>query len=373
MQVKISIISQTGFGLGLATRLIKEGHAVQLYSEFKSGFGIIDRNTDDPITDLAIFDHASYGAEAEELKKIGTKVLGASAWSSLIDTDENYAKSVIEMLGWKVATNTDGINLYITTWFNGVNFINTYSSLVYRRFMSGGRGPDVKDTGVISDCYQPTERVWELLRPLQPVLRKVNHRGCFHIHVLIKESQYTVVGISTSFDTPLTLPLFENTNLSKTEILLRLLDETSKPIQPIDRSCAVILVTVPPYPYNIESESSNIKGINESNLKHLWMMNIMQQDGQYMTTPDSGKVLYVAARGGYLQEAARRAYRTIGNLVIKDIQYRNDIGRDVHLLINDLVKHRWLKESIQPTRSEYGNKEMVSVKSSMGEHLGNSR
>lgn len=336
-------VSDTNLTLGLAMRAELEGHDVRYLTQSNVGGGLVKifNKEERWIPNVAVYDHNRFGTEADNIRSEGYKVLGPSRWSSMLETDENYKRQIITSLGWPTESIT-GTHFYISAWFNGASFIASYTSLIYRRFMTGGCGADLACTGLISDFRGLTARTEEtFLKPLEKMLKKVNHRGCVHVHAVINEDQYAVKEIFASFAHPHNLVMYENTNLSVSEILLRLFDETSKPIVTLSPWAAGVQVSIPPYPNNILSLSVCIEGIVPANLKHLWLADVSLKDSTYSAN-HRGLVGYVTARGIDANEAVRRMYRTVGNLRIPDIQYRTDIGRNIHSLMQSLSKPGWI-------------------------------
>jgi phosphoribosylamine-glycine ligase len=346
--MRIAIVSETGEGVALATHLSSEGHDVGLiYSDNSHSFGdgIIPASLSaDGSNDIIFYDDLRHGARADADRSRGMKVLGASRWAQAIEEDSSYADAIIKSIGWEKAQPTSkAINLYVTTWFNGSRTLISYASLVYRRFMPGGRGKDINFTGVISTFKPLTDRVYRAyIRPLEPVLRKVNHRGPFHIHLSIEGQKSAVKGISAAFSHPLSLLLFENTTRTTSDSLLRLLDPSAKPIRPLEDWAAGVLISVPPYPYQAHVDDIPLRGIQPSNLKHLWLVDVKRMDQQWHCAGSHGKLGYVTSRGKTLQEAVRRVYRTIYNLEVRDLQFRNDIGKDIHGLLRRLHEDEWI-------------------------------
>ena len=346
--MRFTVVSNKGEGLGLASHLSSEGHAVSLIMEEPSviGHGIVQVTNPEEAQapDVCIVADEGLADWADAKRNDGARVLGASRWSAALESDREYMQKVIALAGWDMTTVSNGVNLYVTTWFNGRTFICTYSSLVYRRFMSGGRGPDVRFTGVVSNFSLPSDLIYNtFLKPLERILRRANHRGCFTIHAVVTGDMYSVHEISASFASPLALLLFENSKLSTSEVLLKLLDETSKPVQTLEPWATGLLLTIPPYPYNMPSESTPIKGLELPALKHLWLVDARRESGEWFTGGVNGKIGYVTARGSHLQEAVKRAYRTVKRLEIRDLQFRDDVGKDLNSLVANLKNYGWLR------------------------------
>jgi len=215
--------------------------------------------------------------------------------------------------------------------------------MVYHRMTPGGTSPDVGFTGCVSNFWQPTTKVKDrILEPLTKVLRRVNHRGCFHIRATVDGDMFSISDIAGSFEHPLSLLLFENSKYSVPDILLRLFSEDSAPLTPLSQWACSVMLSVPPFPYTVHSLPTALIGVVPANLKHLWLSDAMKENGKWMTTGSHGKVGYVTSRGATLSESCRRAYRTVRNLPIQDLQYRNDVGRNVNHFLTTLRNNGWI-------------------------------
>lgn len=325
-------------------RCSEDGHAVCYQSETSSGCGLLkplEKEDSGAWADLHIVDSNRFAKEADSLRNEGRKVLGPSRWSAMLDLDVNYSKQMIAALGFSLNGIQHGTHLYISAWFNGATFIASYTSVLYRRFMPGGAGPDLNCTGMLG-CFQDvTPKTYQaFLAPLEKTLKKVNHRGPVHIHALVQGDSFCVKELSASFMHPLSLLLYENTNLSTSELLLRLLDETSKPIQTTDAWTSGVQLSVPPFPYTRSANQTVLEGIIPANLKHIWLADVSFKEGYFIS--DYGLVGYVTARGKDENECVRRMYRTVGNLKAQDMQFRNDVGRNTQSLLQSLRQPGWI-------------------------------
>lgn len=346
--MRFQVVSSDGSGLGIASHLSSEGHAVTLTlisGDHQLGSGVVDKGDPAASADILVFDSDEYGERADFIRESGKRVLGASLWSKTLDENSEYVSSMIRALGWNTDKVTKGTHLYVTGWFNGDKYISTYASILYRRFMSSGRGPDVKFTGVLSNFWLSREGLINerILKPLSTVLRKANHRGPFHIHLLVQGDEFSVLEMNASLNHPLSLLLFENSKLTISNLLLNLLDESSKPIIPLEQWASSVMLTLPPYPYPLDSASVELKGISPGNLKHLWLVDVMKKDDKWFSAGMHGKIGYVTARGSNIVENTRRMYRTLSNLDIPGLQYRDDIGRNTYKILATLKESGWLR------------------------------
>lgn len=344
--MKVLFISSTNLSLGLAMRVEENGHDVRLTTQSQAGQGLVKHSNAEEqwYPDCAVYDNNLQAAEADSVRAHGFKVLGPTRWSSMVERDDSYRRQIIASLGWPSDQLTRGTHLYVSGFFNGANYISTYSSIIYRRQMAGGAGQDLGCTGMIGKFKGMSDKTYHtILEPLEKMLKKTNHRGCVHIHVVVDGDKFCVKEIFTSFMHPLSLLLYENTNLTASDIMLRLLDETSKPIVAVDEWASGVQLSVPPYPHGItEGFNLPINGLVAGNLRHLWFADVAKVDKEYRTG-NYGLVGYCTARGKDEHESVRRMYRTISNLNVADLQYRNDVGKGSQAIINNLRQTNWLE------------------------------
>lgn len=341
--MRLIIISQTGYALGIASHLSSEGHSIDKFvvtADEPSRVKTIFR--DHKIPDIAILDSPEHADTVEWIRSRGIKVLGDSKWSRLLSYNIEYRRSVSEALGYKLAVaDTVGVPVVVSCWFNGNKFISKSLVFNYTRFMAGDVGVAVPSAGYVAYFNVEGSRlVNEALMPLEKFLRKANHRGCFSVGVLADRGQWYVQDISASVSQPYTSAVFENTRITKSDVLLRIFNEASDEISYIDPYVCGCMLSIYPYPAAHPKESLEIKGINTFNLKHLWPMDCTKDNDVWTCGSMSGCLGYITARGTTAQEARRRVYRTISNLSIDDIQYRNDIGKDVGGYVYQLRKQK---------------------------------
>jgi phosphoribosylamine-glycine ligase len=328
-------ICSTGATLGLAYHLSHEGHTVsalygtqgQIPGTFSSDISILDTINDPKV--------------AEQLRNRGIKVLGADSWSRLLDIDSFYKHAVIRALDYIIAPpDTQGIRVTVSCLFNGNKFISKMLVFPYKRMMSCDVGVELDCSGFLTYFDVNTSKLVDMiLTPLERFLKKVSHKGQFSVDCIVNKESVYVEDISASIFKPYITGVFENTRLSKSDILLRLFDANSSPITHIDPWSCGVLVSVSPYPHLIPKEPQKVTGFSPLNLKHLWLVDVVQDGDNWMCGANSGCLGYVTSRGVSIQEVSRRAYRTLSNIHVESIQYRSDIGKTVY------EKYNMLKEA----------------------------
>jgi phosphoribosylamine-glycine ligase len=327
--MRFLLISNTGQGLGVAQHLTQEGHSVQICMN-PSNLRSIEElfSTDQP--DCAILDDVRHIVPAEWVRARGIRVLGPTKWSNLLEDNSEYNQQLQTAVGLKTAPkDTKGIDLTVCAWFNGNKFISKFLVFNYNKMMAGDVGTEVVSSGYVA-YFGDTKIVDTVLNPIEKFLRKANHRGCFSINLLI-DDKGNLFGnsVSANSNLPYTNALYENTRKNKADLVLAMFDPNSTPIEPLEPYVCGVMLSVYPYPFSKPITPLEIFGLNSANQKHMWQMDVTKTAEKYTCGELSGNAGYVIARGKTVQEAGRRVYRTISNLKIDGLQYRNDISKDV--------------------------------------------
>ncbi|MBE3114105.1 MAG: hypothetical protein IMZ59_01135 [Actinobacteria bacterium] len=167
------------------------------------------------------------------------------------------------------------------------------------------------------------------LTPLLKELKKTGYVGAVNITSNIKSEGFTLTNISLGFLFDSTYAALEGLRQPLGEFLYRLAFEGIKRVKASGDFLVATRVSIPPYPFPMSEQlnkSVSVSGIDENNLKHLWLRDMMFSDNEYSSAGCDGYLMTVTARGLTINKAFRRTHRTIGNLKIDNVQYRRDIG-----------------------------------------------
>lgn len=324
------IFSNTGQGLGIAQHLIQEGHSVRICMNPPDLRSVEEEfNLGQP--DIAFFDSVDHIVPAEWTRVRGIRVLGPTKWSNLLEDNSEYNKQLQVAVGLKAAPALTGADTQVTVcaWFNGNKFISKFLVFNYDKMMAGNVGATVTSAGYVA-YFNKSKLVDQVLEPVEKFLRKANHRGCFTVNIQIDEKgKLYGNSVSANSNLPYTNALYENTRKNKGDLVLSMFDPMSAPVDAIEPYVCGVMLSVYPYPHAKPETPLEILGLNTANQKHMWQMDIAKVDDKTVCGQLTGNAGYVIARGKTVQEAQRRVYRTISNLSIEGLQYRNDIGKDV--------------------------------------------
>lgn len=328
--MRVMVVSNTGGGLGLAQFLTQEGHSVKVCLKPTDLHSVEEQFMGDQ-PDIAFFDDNGYVVPAEWVRVRGIRVLGPTKWSNLLEAQSEYNKQFLSAAGLAAAPALTGTETPVTVcgWFNGNKFIARFLAFNYQHMMAGNVGAQVQSAGYLAYFPEECALIDRVLEPMERFLRKANHRGCFSIDV-VADSKGEVYGVSASANSnlPYTNAVYENTRKAKGDLVLAMFDPTSVPVPIIEPYVCGVMLSVYPYPYTAPATPLEVLGLNPANQKHMWQMDIAKADDKMVCGQLSGNAGYVTAHGKTVQEAQRRVYRTIANLNIQGLQYRNDIAKD---------------------------------------------
>lgn len=323
-------ISNTGNGLGIVQHLTQEGHSVEICIN-PTDIRTIETlfSTNQP--DCVFCDDSQHIVPAEWIRVRGVRVLGPTKWSNLLEDNQGYNKQLLSAVGLPavpVGTRT-AWEAIICGWFNGNKFISKFLVFNYDKMMAGDVGATVQSAGYVA-YFGTSKLVDTVLEPVEKFLRKANHRGCFSIIVQVDEKG-KVYGksVSANSNLPYTNALYENTHKSKGDLVLAMFDPTAVPVNATEPYVCGVMLSVYPYPHAKPENPLEVFGLNSANQKHMWQCDISKVNDKAMCGVISGNAGYVTAHGKTCQEAQRRVLRTISNLKIEGLQFRNDIGKDV--------------------------------------------
>lgn len=354
--MNILVVSEWGQSAGLADRLEREGNNVKLVLT-KGGQVYFESETVlpeyaaelaiDGNFDVVMVDSAANGRLAERVRKGGKRVVGGSTWSEAVAGDNGYLLSVLASVGIPTTTDVNGqgsVNLYISGWFNGSKFVTRYTSLVYRRMMVGGKGKDVGCSGTLTSHRNRSGKPHTLvLKPLEQVLRRVNHCGPLHAHVVVTPVGYAVTELNTDFNHPLSMITTEGVQATLGETVASCSNPGSPESHPRTNWTSSVLMAYPPYPYHNElpvESTPKMPGVSSGVLKHINPVGMRLIGNDYHIV--GGEVCYVMGGGDTFMEAVRRMYRTAENIDIPNVMYRTDVGRNVQGHLYNLEKWGWL-------------------------------
>ncbi len=351
--MRFLFVSRRGASLSLATRIVHEGHNVHFFVNnllYKVlGKGIIDKAKIGEFhnCDVIIFDEAGMGKYASEMSK--TKpVIGASIFADTFNDDITYKQKVLAKCGLQLQPELQpefAEEIYITGWFNGFNYVRPLHSYFKKtKFMENDLGIDTECMGCLLWYHKANKTAKATLYKLRNELKKTGYIGAVNVKLTLTEDNLYIEDVHLGFTYDNTYTALEGIRQSYGEMLYRLAFDGIKRINASPDWLSATRVTIPPYPLAMNDKLSKppkIYGINEHNLKHIWLRDIYSENGDYYSAGCDGFLMTITARGLTARKAIKRTLRTIGNLKIDNLQYRRDIIDGMEERYDKIKKWGW--------------------------------
>lgn len=332
--MRFLFVSRRGASLSLATRIVSEGHKVNFFVNnllYKIlGRGIIDKAKIGEFhnCDIIIFDEAGMGGYASKMAK-SKPVIGSSIFADTFNNNLTYKLKVLDKCGLQLSVN-NGIEVNTTGWFNGFGFASPYHSYFKKtKFMERDMSVDTESQGCLLWYHKSNKITKAFLTPLIKELKKTGYIGAVNITSHIKNEELALADVSLGFLYDSTYAALEGLRQDIGQTLYRLAFDGIKRIKASQDWLVATRLSIPPYPFKMTetlNEPTLIEGIGSENLKHIWLRDVQYNDGKYSSASSDGYLMTITARGLSPQKAFRRTHRTIGNLHIRNVQYRRDIG-----------------------------------------------
>jgi phosphoribosylamine--glycine ligase len=284
------------------------------------------------------------------IKPLGNKKPGLTLVSK--DKTNRMLKSVVknwanELTPCIVQETLDGIEISTEGWFNGKSWVKPFNHTIeHKRLMEGDKGVQTGCMGNVVWSTEGDKLTTAVLEPLAQLLEKVDYVGPLDINCIVNEKEAFFLEFTArpGYDA-----IQAWAELIKAPLFDYLYGIASQQKENFDthEGCAIaVRMSVFPFPGEEDvDEWIGIKVIDppKEAMRHIWLADVMEKDGELLLAGVDGVVGCVTSRGSTVRECQRRAYRTINNITLTDdIQYRSDIGHSVEKDKEKLVEWGWL-------------------------------
>lgn len=313
-------------GLGIVQKLVQEGNSVSVFmtSEVPAGTGLIDKvdswRSHLIDSDLVVCNSLSFSRYEKVFKEYGKPYIGCSYLGKYL-LEAKRKEFVEDVCGLPLCSKFEQ-KVMLHGFFNGRDWVRPLlMGVVDTELFPGGIGPEIGSMGCVvkSIIDEP-----EFVSGLAKGLRKLGIRDFISVPFNPTEGVYNV-GCGFVFD--ILEAIAEGLRAPLGDLLFKVATGVAERLQISNDYMICVKVTVPPFPYSLSDIALlPIEGLNDENLKHIYLDDVCKTDDKYHACTRSGIALKATARGRNIREARRRVYRTIGNVLIQSKQYRVDIG-----------------------------------------------
>jgi len=244
-----------------------------------------------------------------------------------------------------------GVEIGVGRYFNGHDWVGPIEiNIEHKKLYPGDLGSTTGEMGTLAwyDDDEKNKLFQETLAKIKPYLEEVDFRGDFDINCIVNEEGVFPLEATARFGSPI---IHLHTEIHQSpwgDFLKAIADGKPYDLKWRKGYGIVVLVTVPPFPYNQKAKGVCWKGINvyfdeeaKKNLEHIHFEEMsVDRHGQYYISGDHGYILYVTEMGKKVKDVMTKTYDLLKHIYIPKMFYRNDIG--LKFINEDYVKlKRW--------------------------------
>jgi len=253
----------------------------------------------------------------------------------------------------------EGTEFAVSRWVGKNGFVGQYNeNFEHKKLLSGNAGPNCGEAGTVQKYCDASTLGDEMLKPLEESLVKMGHLGDIDVNCIIDESGQA---FPLEFTCRPGWPAFN----------IMLVENDGDPVQWMldackgkdttqfntDVACGVVIAQ-PDYPYSKltkkETDGIPVYGVTKKNADYIQAQSI-RMDKKHMMDGDSiverpmwttcGDYLaVVTGTGETVKQATDRAYKTLKQIQVPDMIYRDDIGEKLEEEIETLHNFGYAEE-----------------------------
>ena len=298
------------------------------------------------------------------------KTLGDEDDKSLSYVSKTPADMVARLQRWKrlgmapkgpvmLQEVIDGVEFAVSRWVGSEGFVGPYNeNFEFKKLLAGNCGPNCGESGTVMKYVSSSALGEEVLAPLEDALVEMGHLGDIDVNCIVDKSGKA-------------WPLEFTTRLGWPAFNIMLASHRGDPVQWMYDACegrdalqaspqvaAGVVISQPDYPHSkfTKAEIADIPvyGITNENRKHIApqaiKMSVMpDMEGEKIVdreiwTTTGDYLAVVTGLGKTVKQACERAYETVKQIHIPNMQYRNDIGEKLEKELPELQKHGYAEE-----------------------------
>lgn len=234
-----------------------------------------------------------------------------------------------------------GVEIGIARYFNGHDWVGPIEiNLEHKGLYNGNLGPKTYEMGTLMwyDDNENNRLFQETLAKLKPALAKGNFRGDVDVNCIINEDGIFPLELTARFGFPAVQLQVELHQSPWGEFLKAVADGQSYDLKYKKEYGIVVLVAVPPFPYDVHTRKYSALGLDvnfkkefaEEDFDHIHFEEVsLRKNGclrDYYVSGKSGFVMHVTGSGKTIKEARVKTYDLVKKIIIPKIFYRTDIG-----------------------------------------------
>ena len=230
----------------------------------------------------------------------------------------------------------DGEEASFMVLTDGDHVLPLASSQDHKRVFDHDQGPNTGGMGAYSPAPVVTQAMHErilreIMAPLLAGLKKkhINYRGVVYVGLMVGKDGPKVLEFNARFGDPECQPIMMRLKSDLLPLLEATIDGRLDQVKAewYEDPAVCVVLTANGYPgsYDKGKEISGLEKLADWRQGFVFHAGTAKENNRWLTT--GGRVLGVTARGRSVAEAAREAYRAVGEISWAGMHYRKDIAR----------------------------------------------
>ncbi|QLG62544.1 phosphoribosylamine--glycine ligase [Halorarum salinum] len=253
--------------------------------------------------------------------------------SDVVDVLGAYEKAWgYRMKGFQLQRKVEGVEIAVCGFFDGEGFIDRVNfNFEHKKLFPGNIGPSTGEMGTSMFWAGHNKLFEETLGKLEGWLAEEGYVGSIDLNCIVNGDGIHPLEFTPRFGYP-TIALQEESFESGTGEFLHDLAHGDDPELEVHDGYQVgVRIVLPPFPFDDErtyDECSRNAAVvfDADSHEGVHLEDVKRVDGQWRVAGDNGMPLVVTGKGETMQEARERCYDRIGDVVMPNMYYRDDVG-----------------------------------------------
>jgi phosphoribosylamine---glycine ligase len=269
---------------------------------------------------------------------VGQLKNGEDVISVLKNYNRNNKKECVSI---DLQKKIEGVEIGVARYFNGNDWVGPIEiNLEHKSLFNGNLGPKTFEMGTLI-WYEENEKnklFQETLAKMKPYLKKINFKGDIDINCIVNKNEVFPLEITPRFGWPST-HLHSEIHISPWGEFLKAIAKGEHYDLKYKKGYGiVVLLSTPPFPYVIRTKKYYPEGMDilfkkdfskeEMNHIHLEEVSLRKNKNEkhFYLSSKTGFALHVTGIGKTVEEARKKTYDLIEDIIIPKMFYRTDIG-----------------------------------------------
>lgn len=224
-----------------------------------------------------------------------------------------------------------GVEVGIGGFFNGNEFAYPINiNFEHKKLFPGNIGPATGEMGTSMFWSDPNKLFNSTLKKMEQKLAEEKYVGYIDVNCIVNSNGIYPLEFTARFGYPTIHIQQEGILMPTANFLYGLADGSLKKFKTKTGFQVGVRLVVPPFPYGGEMKVQNSNNavilFKKPSMDGIHIEDVKVVNGEWLVAGDSGVAFVVVGNGQTMKQAQHQAYGRIGNILIPNMYYRDDIG-----------------------------------------------